>query len=206
VTLDDFVVSPATAPAMGAVRACVAPESKVRCVLLLGPPGVGKTHLLRGAAAHVRATRPRETVEVLSASEVVDGLVGRGRGLGPPRHISLLAIDDLHVLAGRAMTQLEMARLLRQFLQAGSRIVLAGGRRARDVEELYGSLKGTARCVLVPPLNRADLGLVLAGVGVPKGTVRERACRAAQGDFRRALGRVRTVHFRDGLDAVLGAL
>jgi hypothetical protein len=85
--------------------------SSPRLLLLHGPAGVGKTHLLR-------------------------------------------AILDLHVLAGRPVTQVEVARRLRIAVARGSRVVAALGSPLASLGVLITSLRsnpGLTLAQMLPP-------------------------------------------------------
>lgn len=106
-----------------------------------------------------------------------------------------IAVDDLQVLAGRERTQLEVARLLRGAVEAGSRVVGAAGGPLSALEPLLNELRrtpGFALAHLSPPTAR-DIRRILAGrldrAGArPSRTALRDILASAHGDVGRAKG------------------
>ena len=79
-----------------------------RLLLLYGPPGVGKTHLLQAILNFSAARRSQASEIHLCADELVQQWIAALKGdpeAALPRRLersALVAIDDLHVLAGEA--------------------------------------------------------------------------------------------------------
>jgi chromosomal replication initiator protein len=172
-----------------------------RLLLLLGPPGVGKTHLLRSVVHHVRSRAPAASITQTDGSELLQELVAALRGGDPTAlqrkytQAELLAVDDLHVLAGKLVTQREVALLLKAAIDGGARVVCAAGCRPANVPVLAAALRElpVARVVEMRPPGQADMRRILsvmgrtAGLRLTRKTVSS-LTRGCRGDVGRAIG------------------
>ncbi len=83
-------------------------------LVIHGPTGVGKTHLLQGIVGAVRKARPGVNALYISAEQFTSGFLQALRGSGLPsfrqkyRGVELLVIDDLHFFCGKRYTQMEL--------------------------------------------------------------------------------------------------
>jgi chromosomal replication initiation ATPase DnaA len=183
-TLETFVPTRGSRRALAAVRALLRERAGV--VLLHGPAGVGKTHLLR-AAGLASGTTCR------AVAEIVDVIVGRAQGRFGS---GLLIVDDLHVLAELPMSQREVARQLVERARAGHGVLAAAGDLA-ELPELVGALRRVEGARLVPvraPETREMTRLLLlmarrSGVRLPARAALSIAARC-RGDVRLAEGAV----------------
>jgi chromosomal replication initiator protein len=185
----------------GALDACMALASRTvgapRVLLLHGPPGVGKTHLLHVVHDRFRRRRAAGAIVHTTARELVEEMIDavRRRSFDEPWRrcatARLLLLDDLHVLGGRPVTQREVARLLEPAVAAGARIVGVCGRPA-EVPVLVTELRRVRglRSVGLRPPNRADILRILASARAERldpETLRS-IVTGCGGDVRRALG------------------
>src|SRR5436190_5142436 len=115
----DFVPTRGSRLALASVRALVDRGAGGRLVLLHGPPGVGKSHLLRAARLQHGETSRDLAVADLIREVLTDGSVRTDE--------RLLTVDDLHVLAGMPRSQLELGRRLEERVRAGVRVLAAAG-------------------------------------------------------------------------------
>lgn len=124
-----------------AVASCLslveAGEPAISPVVVHGPPGVGKTHLLHGLAA--RASDRGQRVACLSG----EGFTSRyQRALregnveafqDAVRGVQLLIIDDLHDLAGKTGTLRELVHTLDAVTHGGGAVVVGSELRPREL-------------------------------------------------------------------------
>ncbi len=119
-------------------QACLGTERGL--ILLSGPRGSGKTHLLRTLAAHPRAERQ---CRYLRCADLLEDLIqsiqsGEGEFFAKTyRHCDLL-VDDGSVLSGKKTVQAELSRLAEEIAAEGGRMILvadslAGAKRFRWV-------------------------------------------------------------------------
>ncbi|MBA3658309.1 MAG: ATP-binding protein, partial [Gemmatimonadales bacterium] len=125
----ELVESPSTRMAFEAARAAVQePGSRYNPLVIAGPPGVGKTHLLH-AIGNALAERGDGPVACLGAAEFSDELITaidreqvdawRARY----RRCSALLLDDVHLIGGRDRTQDELFVLFNALMESGRQMV-----------------------------------------------------------------------------------
>jgi chromosomal replication initiator protein len=106
-------------------------------IVIYGPPGLGKTHLLHAAAC--LASRQGRPVACLDAAtfttRFVDGVRNSRQGefQASIREVDLLLLDDLQQLAGRRATQEEFASALDAVMHRGGHVAVASERHPFDL-------------------------------------------------------------------------
>src|SRR4029079_10574784 len=112
--LTDFIVGPCNRVAHAAAMSVVeAPGECANPLVLHGPVGTGKTHLLEGVYSALRRSHPDWRVLYLTSEEFTHRLLAAMRPdrLGgfrkQFRDQDVLLIDDLHFLATKKATQVE---------------------------------------------------------------------------------------------------
>jgi chromosomal replication initiator protein len=161
--MDRFVVGPANQDARDAAVS-VGQGSPLRPGLLIlhGPPGAGKTHLLE-AIGQLLAARDGETrVLEVTASELSLELVAaiRDHELDGfrERHRSAdaLLVDDLHRLAGRSASQQELGRSIDSLLDRGAPVVLTSAVALEELLDFAPALRRRFGCAHVLALREPD--------------------------------------------------
>lgn len=160
-SLAEFVVGASNECAFRAAELTARGRQLASPLILCGPTGVGKTHLLRGILQEYRRTRPGTTVLYLTAEQFTTGFVEALRGSGLPsfrqkcRGAELLAIDDLQFFPGKRRTLEELLYTLDTLMADGRQIVLASDRRVSELRalgpELISRLSGGLTCELTAP-------------------------------------------------------
>lgn len=189
-----------------------------RLLLLHGPPGVGKTHLLQ-AILNLRAARqPRRSLIQIEADRLVEqwvaGLKGDQEAALPRRleRTDLVAIDDLHALAGKPVTQSEVARTLEGTVSRGGRVVCAMGGSPAELPVLAEALRrlpGAHFVTMRPPRGR-DLRQILDVMARAGHLTLRRETLAAiahrcEGDVRRGQGQLARCRFEQSHPLVRGS-
>ena len=166
-----------------AVASCLslvdAGEQAISPVVVHGPPGVGKTHLLHALAT--RASAQGRRVACLSGEGFTTGYQRALREgtveafQESVRGVHLLIIDDLHDLAGKTGTLRELVHTLDAVTHAGGGAVVGSELRPRELglpERLCSRLEAGIVAVVEPfagPERRAfvEQRLVELRVGLP---------------------------------------
>ena len=168
--LDSFVVGQANRLAHVAVQTVAARPGVSSPLLLFGPTGVGKTHLLEGLWTEARRKQARCQAVYLSAEQYTTLFLGALHGSGLPsfrrkyRGLDLLIIDDIQFLAGKRATLVELLHTIDQFLREGRQLVFAADRSPAELSELgpelIARLQGGLACGLQAPEYETRLGIV----------------------------------------------
>ena len=145
-TLENFVVGPCNRMAHAAALAAVAaPGKDFHPLFIQAGCGLGKTHLLQ-AILNAYAPRHEMRVACVSAEQFTNQyLTGmRTRRLDAFRHryrsLDVLAIDDVHFLAGKAATQEEFLHTFNELDGQGRLVVLASDSHPRDLAQIQNRL------------------------------------------------------------------
>lgn len=168
-TLDLFFPGAATRPVVEAIRAAAeSPGQRYNPLVLVGQPGVGKTHLLH-AFGHALQAAGLARVAVLDAKQFVDDLVTAtadgsiGRWRQRFRSVDALLLDDVGVLGAKERSQEELYLLYNLLLETGRQMAFTA-----DVQP--GHLQG-----FEPRLATRLAGGVVLELGPP-----EREARVAE--------------------------
>ena len=176
--LEDFVVGPCNRVAHSAALSLVEePEQLPSPLVLHGPVGVGKTHLLEGIYSGLRRSRPDWRVWYLAAEEFTNRFVqaihtGKLSSFRKQfRECDALLIDDLNFLAKKPATQEEFLHTF-DALQAEERPVIAScdchpRLDEQFMPELADRLVGGAVCGLATPEHATRLDLLRHKTLVP---------------------------------------
>jgi chromosomal replication initiator protein len=145
--LDDFVTGPCNKLAFAAAQEMAAnPASAFNPLVIQGGVGLGKTHLIEGVAAALRATRPDLRVVHTTGEAFTNGFLdamrtgtlnafrARYRGAGA------LIVDDVHFIAAKRATQDEFLHTFNALAAEGVPIVLASDQHPRQISKLPDEL------------------------------------------------------------------
>ena len=146
-----------------------------------GPTSVGKTHLLEGIWSGRRKAGRGTTTVYLSAEQFTSQFLEALGGRLPVfrrkhRGVRVLILDDLHFLAGKRATQVEMMHTVENLLREGRQLVVAADRPPAEFKdfmpELVTRLSSGMVCRIEPPEFSTRLGIVAnmcrrLGVEVP---------------------------------------
>lgn len=168
--LESFVAGRSNRLARAAAESVVEQPGKMTPLVIHGPTGVGKTHLLEGIWSAVRARRRGAAVVYLSAEQFTNGFVHALRGSGLPsfrqkyRGVEFLLLDDLQFLRGKRCTLVELLYTVNTLLREGRQVVLAADRPLADLSdlgpELVSRLQGGMVCPIEPPDYETRLGIL----------------------------------------------
>jgi len=169
--LSDFVVGPCNRMGQAAAVSTVeAPGEAANPLVLYGPVGTGKTHLLEGIYGGLRKTHPDWRVLFVTSEEFTNRFV-QARRLGKFssfrkhfRECDALLIDDLQFLAGKPATEEEFLHTF-DALQVDGRLVVITAdchpKLAGDFSPLLADrLVGGAAWGLTPPDRETRLSIL----------------------------------------------
>jgi chromosomal replication initiator protein len=168
--LADFVVGPSNRMACGAVEMAVARPGEISPLVIHGPSGVGKTHLLEAACERARELHPGITAVCLSAEQFTTAFLQALHGSGLPgfrrscRNADVLVIDDLQFFVGKKATLLELQHTIDALQRQGRQVVLACDREIDALPdlgpELLTRLRGGMIARILPPDYDVRRGIV----------------------------------------------
>lgn len=169
-SLDSFVVGTSNCLAHKAAQMAVMQPGGYSPLLVHGPAGTGKTHLLEGIYSAFRKTNPRAVAVYLSAEQFTSQFLhalhksGMASFRAKYRELDLLVIDDLHFLAGKKATIGELQHTIDVLLRGGKQLVFAADRSPAALRvlgaELTSRLSGGMVCRLEPAEYATRLGIV----------------------------------------------
>jgi len=182
--LESFVTGPSNRLAWAAAESVVRQPGEMSPLLIHGPTGVGKTHLLEGIRTAARRHHGRLTAIYVSAEQFTTGFLGALRGSGLPsfrrkyRGVDLLILDDLQFFSGKRATQIELLYTVDTLLRERRQLVFAADRPPAEMSDLGQELATRLASGMVCRIERPDyqtrLGIVAQmarrlGVSLPKG-------------------------------------
>jgi chromosomal replication initiator protein len=170
-TLEQYVVGLGNRMAHAAAVLAAEQPGAMSPLVIHGPSGVGKTHLLEGTCRRMRERNPRSSAVMLSAEQFtttfLESLHGR-RGLPGFRRTlraaDLLVIDDIQFLIGKKATISELLHTLEALQRAGKQVVFGSDRDVESLAELGADLQARLRggmCArILPPDEAIRAGIV----------------------------------------------
>jgi chromosomal replication initiator protein len=168
-TFDQFVIGDSNRLAhAAALTVSELPAQAYNPLFICGPPGVGKTHLMRAIAALTTSHSPglvvRATTGEAFTTEFVQALSsGRLEAFKAGfRHVDVLLIDDVQFLERKTRTEEEFFHTFNALYEAGSQIVLTSDRPPKDLQALEDRLRERFQSGLVADIRPPDLATRVA--------------------------------------------
>jgi chromosomal replication initiator protein len=168
--LADFVVGPSNRMAYGAVEIAASRPGEMSPLVIHGPTGVGKTHLLEGICGRARQCHPGMSVVSLSAEQFTTGFLQALHGTGLPgfrrtcRSADLLVVDDIQFFVGKRATLVEFQHTVDALHRQGRQMVFACDRELDALgglgSDLVTRLRGGMNARLLPPDYEVRRGIV----------------------------------------------
>jgi len=168
--LDTFVVGLGNRMAHAAIELAATRPGEMSPLVLHGPSGTGKTHLLEGICSHFRTLHPRASAVYLSAEQFTTTFLQSLHGSGLPgfrrtcRTADLLAIDDLQFFIGKKATIGELQQTIDVLQRQGRQLVFACDREPEALgdlgPDLLVRLSGGMTARLLPPDEDVRRGIV----------------------------------------------
>jgi len=140
----------------------VSEPGRMTPVLLHGPCGVGKTHLISAIAQQLRSHCRMRRVVHMTSEQFTNDFTEAIKGGGLPmfrrkyRDVEALIIDDVHFLIGKKATLGEFKHTVDNLLRMGKQVILTADRSLNDLQALGSDVVGRLRGGLVSPLMPID--------------------------------------------------
>jgi chromosomal replication initiator protein len=174
-TFQSFVVGPSNEFAHLSAQMMARGTCQASPLVLSGPPGVGKTHLLQAVRQEFQRSFPRSQAVYFTAERFTHEYVTALRGGSLPsfrqkcRCVALLLIDDIHFFAGKKATLEELQYTIDAAMADGRRLMLTSDRSLADLaplgREIVSRLSSGMSCELRTPEYETRMGIlrILAG-------------------------------------------
>jgi chromosomal replication initiator protein len=166
---DQFVIGDSNRLAhAAALTVAEMPAHAYNPLFICGPPGVGKTHLLRSIANLLLSHSPSLTVRCTTGEAFTNEfLLALGGGATEGfkarfRHIDVLLLDDVQFLERKTKTEEEFFHTFNALHDAGQQIVLTSDRPPHDLQALEDRLRDRFESGLVADIKPPDLKTRLA--------------------------------------------
>ena len=165
-TFDTFVVGPSNEFAHAVARRVASwSDGHFNPVVIHGPYGFGKTHLLNAMAWAAQAAAPDRKVVYLTSERFlscfVRAVMDRQTAAFKEdlRSADLLLIDDVHFIGGKQSSQDELFHTLAALMEDGRRVVFSSDRPPSGLAEVDGRLRSHLSAGLVCGVEPADRAL-----------------------------------------------
>src|SRR5690606_29920426 len=154
-TFQSLVVGASNELAAHAAQQVAAGRHTGAPLVIWGPAGCGKTHLLKALRYAYRQRFPRARILSLTAEQFLGHYVEALRGGGLPafrmkyRGANLLLIDDVHFMGGKKATLEELHHTIDRVTAAGGQVVLTSLLEPGQIDRLGDELLSRLRAGLV---------------------------------------------------------
>ncbi|MBR7131941.1 MAG: chromosomal replication initiator protein DnaA [Clostridia bacterium] len=168
-TFQNFIVGSTNRFAHAAAKGIVEsyPEIKFNPLVIYGPSGVGKTHLMLAIKNAIRQKFPNKKLEYIRSEEFTNQLIKSlqdGKlGMGSIddfrekyRNADVLLIDDIHFIAGKEQTQEEFFNTFNTLQQKNKQIVVTLDRPPKDVKTLDDRIRSRLESGLFADITIPD--------------------------------------------------
>ncbi len=163
-TFENFVIGSSNRFAhAAAVAVAEAPGKSYNPLMIYGPSGLGKTHLLHGIGHYVRQYFPQVRVKYVSTEELTNDFINaisENRTVEfrkTYRDIDVLLIDDIQFLESKIQTQEEFFHTFNTLHNAQKQIVMTSDRPPKALEALEPRLRSRFEWGLLTDIQPPDL-------------------------------------------------
>ena len=162
-TFNSFVVGPFNELAAAAAQAVIRkPGIAYNPLLVYGPTGLGKTHLIQAIGNHFRQSAPERKVyyvtsEKFSMDYVSSLQAGKVQGFKEKyRQYDLLIMDDIQFLSKKEKTQEELFHLFNALYDTNKQIIFSSDRAPAAIPDIADRLKGRLASGMTVDISEPD--------------------------------------------------
>ena len=163
-TFETYVVGPQNKLAYAAAKSVAEkPAESYNPLFIYGDSGLGKTHLLYAIAHLVKKRRPEARIVYIKGDDFTNELVSSIRENRNAefrekyREATVLLVDDIQFIAGKASTQEEFFHTFDALHKAQKQIVLTSDRPPKDMEVLNDRLRTRFEWGLIADIQAPDI-------------------------------------------------
>ena len=163
-TFENFVTGPCNRlPHAACVAVADAPGKAYNPLFIHGGVGLGKTHLSQAVGHYLQQHRPEVRVLYLSVedftNEMVQALQTNAMNRFKEKYrnrCDVLLLEDIHFLAGKERTQIELALALDYLFNADKKIIFTSCYLPSDIPKLNDQLKSRLAASLISNIEAPD--------------------------------------------------
>lgn len=160
-TFDQFVVGGNNDFAYSAAFSLATREnSKQKSLLLLSKTGLGKSHLSQAIGHHILLKRPSARVYYITTEDFSNEMVQSFRNSAIPQFqkkyrngCDVLLLEDVHFLAGKERTQLELNLILDTLFDLDKKIIFTSCYLPAEMIKLNERLRSRLSCSLISNID-----------------------------------------------------
>jgi chromosomal replication initiator protein len=160
-TFDQFVVGANNDFAYSAsLSLATRPERQQAALFLLSGTGLGKSHLSQAIGHHILSQRPDERVYYMTAEDFSNEMVQAYRQDAIDKFklkyrtlCDVLLLEDVHCLAGKERTQIELASTLDTLHEGSKRIIFSSCYLPSDIPKLHDKLRSRFASSLISTID-----------------------------------------------------
>jgi chromosomal replication initiator protein len=211
-TFDTFVSGPSNEFARDiALKVAGWSDAHFNPILVHGPYGYGKSHLLNAIAWEASRREPSRKVIYMPAERFLAGFVRAMMDKSGPafkdevRSAHLLLIDDVQIIAGKPQSQDELFHTIAALAHEGRRVVVTSDRPPNELTEIDARLRSHVQAGLVCGIEPADRTLRL-GILELKLALLARQQNLTRGGLRSEVMEFLADRFTDSVRELEGAL
>ncbi|MBQ3791618.1 MAG: chromosomal replication initiator protein DnaA [Clostridia bacterium] len=168
-TFDNFVVGDSNRFAHAASQAVAQnPGYAYNPLLIYGPTGLGKTHLMCAIANQILQQAPKTRIVYVKGEEFTNQLVDSLSKASMPlfrekyRQADVLMIDDIHHIAGKNSVQEEFFNTYNALYDKHKQIIVTTDRPVQEIEKLEDRIRSRLESGLMADVGLPDYELRLA--------------------------------------------
>ena len=139
-SLAEFVVDPQNDLVWKASLQVLKSPGDLTPFFIYGPSGSGKTHLLEGIRAEARKRSRTGKIQYVTSEQFTSDFVGSLKARSMPmfrkryRELDFLIVDDIHFLAGKQSTLVELQHTIEAVIKRGGQVIMAADRTPNELE------------------------------------------------------------------------